>query len=128
MKDIKRQFAERLKQNLKAYYKGKIPSNSKIACDFTLRASNLPPISHETIRQWLRGESLPHVSRLNVLTAWLGEDLINVKTQPMTCLCNKREARECLMDNQQLCDALAKLMPEERQTLTLLVGLLSNRR
>lgn len=128
MEDVKKLFADRLRTRLRDFYNGKLPSNSKIARDFTLRAPDLPPISHETIRQWLRGDCLPHVSRLNVLTQWLGEELIRFTVPHINPCCKKGERRACQFENQHLCDALALLMPSERETLDHLIQLLIERR
>lgn len=128
MDDVKKLFADRLAERLTEFYQGKLPSNNRIARDFTLRAPNLPPISHETIRQWMRGDCLPHVSRLNVLTKWLGEDLIRFTVPHINTCCNKGEDRACQFENQHLCDAFAMLMPTERQTLDHLIQLLIEKR
>lgn len=72
---IKTAFASRLTDCLRKAYKGQIPSIAIVARDFSLRASHLPHVSGETIRKWLRGESLPHVSRMQVLIEWLGPEI-----------------------------------------------------
>lgn len=128
MDDAKKSFAERLTARLVEFYQGKLPSNNRIARDFTLRAPNLPPISHETIRQWLRGDCLPHVSRLHVLTKWLGKDLICFNVSHIKTCPHHEQSRACQFENQHLCDALSQLMPAELQTLDHLIQLLIDRR
>lgn len=72
---IKTAFANRLSECLRKAYKGQLPSIAIIARDFSLRSPHLPHVSGETIRKWLRGESLPHVSRMQVLIEWLGPEI-----------------------------------------------------
>lgn len=72
---VKTAFANRLTERLKIAYRGHLPSISVIARDFSLKAPHLPHISGETIRKWLRGDSVPHVSRMQVLIEWLGPDI-----------------------------------------------------
>lgn len=74
MNELNHQFSNELRSKLKARY-GKIPSCSTIARDFSLLAKNTNPISIETVRKWLNGKCVPHISRLQVLEAWLGLSL-----------------------------------------------------
>lgn len=75
MERIKSEFADQFTRCLKAFYQGRLPSFAKIARDFSLRAPHLPHVSAETVRHWVRGSSLPHVSRMQVLVDWLGSDV-----------------------------------------------------
>lgn len=75
MERIKSDFADQFTRCLKAFYKGPLPSFAKIARDFSLRAPHLPHVSAETVRHWVRGTSLPHVSRMQVLVDWLGPEV-----------------------------------------------------
>jgi hypothetical protein len=63
-------FAVHLRKILTANY-GSIPSASKFADDFNLRAVDTKTISRETARKWMRGESIPEINRLKVLIHWL---------------------------------------------------------
>lgn len=72
---VKTAFASRLTDCLRRAYKGQLPSIAVIARDFSLKSPHLPHVSGETIRKWLRGESLPHVSRMHVLIEWLGPEI-----------------------------------------------------
>lgn len=74
MNSLNQHFASELRSRLKARY-GKVPSCSVVARDFSLLAKNTNPISIETVRKWLNGECLPHITRLQVLQAWLGLNL-----------------------------------------------------
>jgi hypothetical protein len=72
---VKTVFASQLSDCLRKTYRGHIPSIAVIARDFSFKAPHLPHISGETVRKWLRGESLPHVSRMQVLIDWLGPEV-----------------------------------------------------
>lgn len=72
---VKAAFANRLTECLRNAYRGQLPSIAVIARDFSLKSPHLPHVSGETIRKWLRGESLPHVSRMQVLIDWLGPEI-----------------------------------------------------
>ena len=63
-------FAIHLKKMLTSNY-GHMPSASKFADDFNLRAVGTKTISRETARKWIRGEAIPEISRLKVLINWL---------------------------------------------------------
>lgn len=75
VQQIKSAFADCLIASLKRVYAGQMPSISVIARDFAFRGPHLPHVSGETVRKWLRGESLPHVSRMQVLIEWLGPEI-----------------------------------------------------
>lgn len=75
MDQIKSEFADQFTKCLKGHYKNRLPSFAKIARDFSLRAPHLPHVSAETVRHWVRGTSLPHVSRMQVLVDWLGSEV-----------------------------------------------------
>ena len=63
-------FAVHLNRMLTSQY-GYMPSASKFADDFNLRAVGTKTISRETARKWIRGEAIPEISRLKVLINWL---------------------------------------------------------
>ena len=70
---IQMQFHRLLLARLKLRY-GKIPTSARLARDFSLIASDVDPISHETARKWLRGDVMPHARRLKILSSWLNID------------------------------------------------------
>ena len=72
---VKTAFADRLNTCLKRAYGGVVPSIAVIARDFAFKAPHLPHVSGETIRKWMRGDCLPHVSRMQVLIEWLGPEI-----------------------------------------------------
>ena len=72
-----RRFADALAKSLRNFYGGQIPSFSTIARDFALHSpEGLAPISVETPRKWMRGESLPSLERLQTLAYWLGPEIL----------------------------------------------------
>lgn len=71
-------FTIALTGSLRKHYGGRIPSFSTIARDFALHSPvGLAPISVETPRKWLRGDSLPSLERLQTLAQWLGPELLD---------------------------------------------------
>lgn len=86
MDQVKQAFSTELVESLKKSYGGKMPSSAAIARDFSLKAPHLPHISTETVRKWIRGETLPHVSRMNALIDWLGPQLAMPFEQPIKAL------------------------------------------
>jgi hypothetical protein len=127
MNATKKAFATHLKAGLLKHYQGRMPSFNAIARDFTLRAPELPPVSSETVRHWLRGESLPHVSRMQVLTDWLGAELTDFALQRHTDCCNKGLNKNCPNDRVMLCDMIEKLDQQESQTMIAILNMLAVR-
>ena len=74
--EMKQQFATQLKKCLEANYGGRVPSLSTIARDFSLKANHLPHVSGETVRKWLRAETIPQYPRVQALADWLGPELL----------------------------------------------------
>ena len=71
---MKEQFARSLCECLKARY-GKLPSAATVARDFNLRAYGVSPITQESARRWMRGESFPKPKYLEILLNWLAISL-----------------------------------------------------
>lgn len=86
MDSVKQAFSIELVEGLKRAYGGHLPSMAKIARDFSLKSPHLPHISTETIRKWIRGDSLPHISRMQVLIDWLGPQMAIPFEQPVMAL------------------------------------------
>jgi hypothetical protein len=76
LESMKYQFAAQLKKCLELHYCGRIPSISTIARDFSLKANHLPHVSGETVRKWLRAETIPQYPRVQSLADWLGPELL----------------------------------------------------
>ncbi len=86
MDRVKQAFSIELVEGLKRAYGGHLPSMAKVARDFSLKSPHLPHISSETIRKWIRGESLPHIARMQVLIDWLGPQMAIPFEQPVMAL------------------------------------------
>jgi len=71
---MKEQFARSLRESLQVRY-GKVPSAAVVARDFNLRAYGVAPITQESARRWMRGESFPSPKYLEILISWLGVSL-----------------------------------------------------
>lgn len=71
---IREAFAAQLRARLRKRFRGKLPSAAIVAREFNLRADGLLPISQESTRRWIRGNSIPDAPRLAVLAAWLNLD------------------------------------------------------
>jgi hypothetical protein len=54
---------------------GKLPSASKLANEYNLRARGTNTISRETARKWIRGDAFPEIDKLTILALWLGLNL-----------------------------------------------------
>ena len=72
---IREAFAAQLRGSLRQRFRGKLPSAAIVAREFNLRAGAVLPISQESTRRWIRGNSIPDAPRLAVLAAWLNLDL-----------------------------------------------------
>lgn len=117
-------FARSLRLALGKYYHGKVPSNNTIAKDFTLRATDLSPVSGETIRNWLKAESLPHVSRMQVLVSWLGPEVLESSPTLNFEACNKGFYKNCRSEFVAICEMVHRLRDEEPGVLKTLLNLL----
>jgi hypothetical protein len=53
---------------------GEIPTASKLAIEFNLRNFQSKPISRESARKWINGQSIPETARLKTLIGWLNLD------------------------------------------------------
>lgn len=72
--EIREAFAAQLRARLRQRFRGKLPSAAIVAREFNLRANGVLPISQESTRRWIRGNSIPDAPRLAVLAAWLNLD------------------------------------------------------
>ena len=95
---MKTRFANSLNRQLLEYY-GRIPSASALARDFNLRAGNIPPITQEAARRWIRGLSMPEMEKLQVLISWLGlnTDFLDQSTSEYTQTAPNMQSGDKLM-------------------------------
>ena len=127
MSATKKVFAKHLKSGLLKHYQNQMPSFNVIARDFTLRAPDLPPVSSETVRHWLRGESMPHISRMQVLIDWLGAELVDFSLQRSSDCCNKGFDKNCHKQRLSICDMIEKLNQQESQAMIAVLHMLAAR-
>ena len=77
-------FSKLLCLELVRHY-GRMPSASVLARDFNLRCTqDVKPITNETARRWIKGISLPELTRLNVLSSWISLDIGNLQKSDST--------------------------------------------
>jgi len=50
---------------------GKIPTANQLALEFNFRNIHSNPISRESVRKWINGQSMPEPSRLKIIISWL---------------------------------------------------------
>jgi len=72
--EVKDQFASILQAALVDKFGG-LPSNSVIAREFNLRAYDSEPVTHESVRRWIKGISMPDERKMRILVSWLALDL-----------------------------------------------------
>jgi hypothetical protein len=54
---------------------GKIPTANKLTIEFNHRNFQSNPISRESARKWINGQSMPKTERLKILISWLNLDV-----------------------------------------------------
>lgn len=86
MDQVKDNFSKALRNSLKQAYGGLMPATTTVARDFALKSPHLSHVSAETIRKWMRGICLPHVSRMQVLIDWLGPAINEPFEKPVSAL------------------------------------------
>jgi hypothetical protein len=63
---------------------GEIPTASKLAIEFNLRNFQSKPISRESARKWINGQSMPETARLKTLISWLNLDAAFIYSTTVT--------------------------------------------
>ena len=63
---------------------GKIPTANKLTIEFNLRNFQSNPISRESARKWINGQSMPETERLKTLIAWLNLDAAFIYSTTIT--------------------------------------------
>ena len=94
---MKEYFSHSLRESLKLQY-GKLPSAEVVSRDFNLRAHGTTPVTQESVRRWIRGESLPKPDHLIVLMQWLDLDLNEIygkESSESACQSEKRQGNAC---------------------------------
>ena len=88
---VKQEFSTELVECLKGAYGGRMPSIATVARDFSLKSPHLAHISNETVRKWIRGDCLPHISRMQVLIDWFGPRIATPFEKPVKALLLKQK-------------------------------------
>ena len=63
---------------------GEIPTASKLAIEFNLRNFQSKPVSRESARKWINGQSIPETARLKTLIGWLNLDAAFIYSTTIT--------------------------------------------
>ena len=124
-------FADALAGSLRKHYGGRIPSFSTIARDFALHSPvGLAPISVETPRKWVRGESLPSLERLQTLAHWLGPEILEPVNGRFLKKSNHQHNGHSLSSDQiaNVTELLEQLTREELDSVEQLLNHLVNAR
>lgn len=112
---MKETFSHFLRESLKKQY-GKIPSAEVVSRNFNLRAHGTTPVTQESVRRWIRGESLPTPDHLIVLIQWLRLDLNEIyerKIHPESaCQSGKSQGNTC---DVAISNGSCKLINESKQ-------------
>lgn len=73
---LRQKWSQQLTLSLKEAYGGRMPSLSTVSRDLALRSSYLPQVSNETVRKWIRGDSIPSAIAILALANWLGDEIL----------------------------------------------------
>lgn len=151
-KEAAQRFAEVLRKRLTERF-GSMPSAARLALHFNLRAYGADTISPEAARRWIKGISVPELSRFRVLNDWLdleretfrsdeAESLMpsngNLTIAPRETTIRVPETlppdpladyRNALQDNgrpeeERILTAFRRMNRRQRKTLLLIVGIL----
>ena len=77
---------------------GEIPTASKLAIEFNLRNFQSKPISRESARKWINGQSIPETARLKTLIGWLNLDASFIYSTTITEKASISVGIECEQD------------------------------
>ena len=124
-------FTEALAACLTRHYGGRIPSFATIARDFALHSPpGLPPISVETPRKWMRGQSLPSLERLQTLSHWLGTEILESLNGNFLYALSSRsnDGSESHIGITEVSELLEQLSTEEFESIKQLIQHLVNGR
>ena len=125
---MKAVFARSLCESLRVRY-GKVPSAAVVARDFNLRAYGVAPITQESARRWMRGESFPSPKHLGILISWLGVSLdlaiLTPQRQTQTSTLNGEQAPYYVSpipaSDERITRLVASLNPEQRIAVVKLI-------
>ena len=73
---LRQNWSKQLRLSLRDTYGGRMPSLSTVSRDLALRSPYLTQVSNETVRKWIRGDSIPSAVAVLALAKWLGEEIL----------------------------------------------------
>lgn len=117
-------FAAVLTASLREHYNGRLPAFATIARDFALHSpEGLAPISAETPRKWIRGQSLPSLERLHTLAHWLGPEILGPLNGKFieNPIANEKPKTSLASEVADVTELLKQLTPEELDTVAQLL-------
>lgn len=112
-------FSSFFREGLRQKY-GRLPSAAFVAIQFNRQLDGGKSVSHETVRRWMRGISMPTYSHLQVLAAWLSLDINRLVADHGSVNLYQSQAQKSRCDGEtiRLAELLSSL-PSETQTLLL---------
>jgi hypothetical protein len=106
---------------------GALPSSSKFADQFNLRARGTTTITRETARKWLAGLVVPEIDKLTILIKWLDiepaeifkmdEDLTNKNSRVKLVFGNQNISSEHAIIKQHINDCFDQINDDSKKTL-----------
>jgi hypothetical protein len=115
------QFGKRLRDALIQRYK-RLPSAAFVAIHFNRKLGNSKPVSNESVRRWMRGETMPRHEHMAVLVEWLNIDTCryfnSLITQSQPPLSDAQKSSDIAAEVLKLAQLLCDLPPNIRKELT----------
>lgn len=124
-REVAKFLSEIIKKSLRIKY-GKVPSASRFANEFNLRAHGTKTITNETARKWLLGLTFPEIDKLIVLSDWLEIDLSIVLKGALQQSHRSSSNLKDLTDHLDfhIQDCIKKLNYDSKKTLLLVLWML----
>ena len=118
---LEHQFGKRFREALIQRYK-RLPSAAFVAIHFNRQLGNSKPVSNESVRRWMRGETMPRHEHLAVLVEWLNIDTCgyfnSLYTQSQPPLSDVQNGSNIAAEVLKLAQLLYDLPPNIRKELT----------
>jgi len=112
-------FSTFFREGLRKKY-GRLPSAAFVAIQFNRHLDGGKPVSHETVRRWMRGIPMPTYSHLQVLAVWLALDINKLVADHGSVNLYRSPTQEFRYDEETIRFAeLLSSLPSETQKLLL---------
>ncbi len=85
-------FSKQVRESLRRKY-GRLPSAAFVSIQFNRLVDKNRQVSGESVRRWMRGQTMPNQHHIQVLATWLGLDInetLGLGRSPETLPCCKR--------------------------------------